>query len=75
MFEEHSVAGAGVPSVVDVDLVAAVVIPCVADVETTGCVRSLHLTVCWDKMHLNFAPEWCKWIGVVIMLLPQVGVR
>ncbi len=30
MFEEHSVAGAGVLSVVDVDLVAAVMIPCVA---------------------------------------------
>ncbi len=38
MFEEHSVAGAGVPSVVDVDLVAAVVITCVANGETTGCV-------------------------------------
>ncbi len=45
MFEEHSVAGAGVPSVVDVDLVAAVVILCIANVETNGCVRSPHLMV------------------------------
>ncbi len=37
MFEEHSVVGAGVPSVIDVDLVAMVVIPCIANVETTGC--------------------------------------
>ncbi len=57
MFEEHSVAGAGVPSVVDVDLLAAVVIPCIADVETTGCVRSPRLAACWDKMHLNFTPK------------------
>ncbi len=45
MFEEHSVAGVGVPSVVDVDYVAAVVIPFIANVETTGCVRSPHLVV------------------------------
>ncbi len=45
MFEEHSVAGAGVPSVVDVDLVAAIVIPCIANVESTGCVGSPRLTV------------------------------
>ncbi len=38
MFEEHSVAGAGVPSVIDVDLMAAVVIPWVANVETSCCV-------------------------------------
>jgi hypothetical protein len=38
VFEEHIDAGAGVPSVIDVDLVAMVVIPCVANVETTGCV-------------------------------------
>jgi hypothetical protein len=43
VFEEHSVAGVGVPSVVDVGLVAAVVIPSIADVETTGCVRSPRL--------------------------------
>ncbi len=45
MFEEHSVAGASVPSVVDVDLVAAVVIPCIANVETTGCVGLPRLAV------------------------------
>jgi hypothetical protein len=45
VFEEHSVAGAGVPSVVDVDLVAAIVIPCIANVESTGCVGSPRLTV------------------------------
>jgi hypothetical protein len=38
MFEEHSVAGGGVPCVIDVDPVAMVVIPCVANMETTGCV-------------------------------------
>ncbi len=75
MFEEHSVAGAGVPSVIDVDLVAAVVIPCIANVETTGWVWRPCLMVLWDKMRLDFAPEWCKWVGVVVLLLPQVGVR
>ncbi len=37
MFEEHSVAGAGVSSVVDVGLVATVVISCIANLEPTGC--------------------------------------
>jgi hypothetical protein len=45
VFEEHSVAGAGVPSAVDIDLVAVVVIPCIANVEPTGCVECPHLAV------------------------------
>ncbi len=45
MIEEHSVAGVGVPSVIDVDLVAVVVIPCIANVQTTGCVWRPHLAV------------------------------
>jgi hypothetical protein len=45
VFEEHSVAGVSMPSVVDVDLVAAVVIPCIANVGTTGCVGRPHLAV------------------------------
>ncbi len=45
MFEEHSVAGAGVQSVVDVDLMAAVVIPRIANVDRTDCVRSPHFAV------------------------------
>ncbi len=46
VFEEHGVAGVNVPSVIlDVDLVAAVVIPCIADVETTCCVGSPRLAV------------------------------
>jgi hypothetical protein len=44
VFEEHSVAGAGVSSVIDVDLVAAVVIPCIANLESTACVGSPRLT-------------------------------
>ncbi len=57
MFEKYSVAVAGVLSVIDVDLVAAVVIPCVANVETTGCVGSPCFGDCRNKMCLNFAPE------------------
>ncbi len=38
MFEEHSIAGVGVPCVIDIDVVATVVIPFVANVETTGSV-------------------------------------
>ncbi len=57
MFEEHSVAGAGVPSVIDVDLVATVVIPCIANVETTGCVWRPRFAVWRDKMHLDFASK------------------
>jgi hypothetical protein len=45
VFEEHSVAGAGVPSAVDIDLVAAVVIPCIANVELTCCVGRPSLAV------------------------------
>jgi hypothetical protein len=45
VFEEHSVAGAGVPIVIDVGLVATVVIPCVANIETTGCVWCPHFAV------------------------------
>jgi hypothetical protein len=45
MFEENSIAGAGVPHVIDVDLVATVVSPCIANVETTGCVWHPHFVV------------------------------
>jgi hypothetical protein len=45
VFEEHSIAGPGVPRVIDVDLMAMVVIPCVANVETTGCVWRTRFAV------------------------------
>jgi hypothetical protein len=55
VFEGQSVAVGGVPSVVDVDLVATVVIPCIANVETTGCVWHPRLrferTRCASTLH------------------------
>jgi hypothetical protein len=24
---------------------------------------------------LDFAPKWCEWVGIVVVLLPQVGIR
>ncbi len=75
MFEEHGVAGAGMLCVVDVYLVAAIMVPCISNVETAGCVRCPCLTDCWDKMGLNLAPKWCKRVCVVVVLLPQVGIR
>ncbi len=45
MFEEDSFAGAGVLCVIDLDFMAMVAIPCVANVETTGCVWRLHFVI------------------------------
>ena len=74
MFEKHSVAGAGMLGVIDVYLLAAIMVPCISNVEPAGCVRSPCLTDCWDKMGLDLAPKWRKRVCVVVVLLPQVGV-
>ena len=74
MFEKHSVAGAGMLGVIDVYLLAAIMVPCISNVEPAGCVRSPCLTDRWDKMGLDLAPKWRKRVCVVVVLLPQVGV-
>ncbi len=74
VFEELGVAGAGMLGVIDVYLVAATMVPCISNVETTGCVRCPCLTDRWDKMSLDLAPKWRKQVCVVVVLLPQVGV-
>ncbi len=56
MFVEHGVAGAGMLGVDDVYLVAAIMVPCISNVETAGCVRCPCLANCWDKMGLTLHP-------------------
>ncbi len=72
MFEEHGVAGAGMLGVVDVYLMAAIMVPCISNVETAGCVQCPCLADRWDKMGLNLAPKWRKRVCIVVVLLPQV---
>ena len=74
MLEEHCVADSGMTSVGDVDLVTSIMIPRIADIESTGGVRCPRFADCWDEMGLDSTSEWSKWIGVVVMLLPEIGV-
>ncbi len=50
-------------------------IPSIANVETAGSVGSPQFSYCWDKMCFNLASEWCKWVGVIIMLFSQICIR
>jgi hypothetical protein len=74
VFEKDCVAHSCVMSVGDIDLVAPIMIPSVANVETTGSVGSPRFSYCWDKMCFDLASKWCKWVDVIIMLFSQIFI-
>ena len=58
----------------DVDLMASVMFVRVADVVAAHCVRCPRLADSGVKVGLDPAAKGCKWMGVVIVGAPEVGV-
>ncbi len=60
--------------VADVDLVTAVVFPCIANVEATRSVWCPFLMITWCDMCFNFASKWCGGVCIVIAFAPEVRI-
>ncbi len=65
MLEECGETRSCVLGVTDVDFMAAVVFPRVADIETACGVWCPSLSLVWCDVCFNFASKWCKRIPIV----------
>ena len=74
MFEEYSVTNSVAFRCRDVDLVASVMLVRVANVVAAHCVRCPRLANSRVKVSFDPAAKGCKWMGVVIVGAPEVGV-
>ena len=61
--------------ITDVNVVAAVVLPCRSNVVAACCMRCPCFADAGDNMGFNFASHRRKRVGIVIMLPLKVGVR
>ncbi len=72
MLEENSETGTSVLGVADVDLVTAVMLPHIADVETTCSVAHMSRVpdvTCASTLHLIG-----EWVCIVVMFAPEVRI-
>ena len=74
MFKKYGVADSVAPCRRDVDLVASVVLVRVTDVVAACGVWSPRLTDSGVKVSFHLAAEGRKWMGVVVVRAPQVGM-
>ncbi len=74
MFEKYSVANSVALCCGDVDLVTSVVLVRVADVVAASCVWRPCFADSRIKVSLDPAAEGHKWMGVVIVGPPKVGM-
>ncbi len=74
MFKEYCIANAVAPRVRDVNLVAPIVLVEVADVISACSVWGPRFSDSWIEIGLNFASKGSKWVGVVVMGIPEVHV-
>jgi hypothetical protein len=74
VLEKDSAADACAFCIRDVDIVAMVVFHGIANIVSACGMSCPGLANFRDNVSLNFAPEWCKGVAVVVMLSIEIGV-
>ena len=72
MFEENCLGDADALGLGQPNLVAAVVLPRSANVETGLCVFAPARAQCWHDVHFHGGAEGCKRVGFIIVLSMEV---
>ena len=74
VFEEHGETCSRMLGITDVDLVTAVVLPRISNIETACCVGCPCFLYAWRDMCFHLASKWCERVCIIIVFAPEVCV-